>query len=206
MTDADSCKVLEYEENLMNSDVYQSYLNLVRKHNEDEFRENIWPKLTGETLYGFEKINFRGNCMFAVDKKFLGSEEDIEIEDGESNHSYTFFHLGSKLTGHEGIVHGGLLATLLDELTCRLAFLNLPSHMGVTANLNINYKKPCPLDSYILVKCEVLYKKGRKILVRGNIYKVDLNSVSAVESDKNLLTSGDVLIIEPSWANKLNHK
>ena len=205
MVDKESCKLLEYNESLMNSDVYQFYLNLVKRHNQDEIRENIWPKLTGDTLYGFEKIDYRGNCMFAVDKKFVGSKEDIEIENGDSNCSYTFFHLGSKLTGHEGIVHGGLLATLLDELTCRLAFLSLPSHMGVTANLNINYKKPCPLDSYILVKCELLYKKGRKCLVRGNIYKVNLDSISAVESDENLLTSGDVLIIEPNWANKLQH-
>ena len=82
----------------------------------------------------------------------------------------TFFHLGHKLTG-QGIIHGGLLATLL-ELTCRLAFLNFENQRGVTANLNIDYKQPTIANQFIMIKCIVLEKSGRK-WVKGEVYKLN---------------------------------
>jgi hypothetical protein len=61
-------------------------------------------------------------------------------------HVLAVVHLGRALCGHDGIIHGGLLATIFDESCARNALLNLPSHIGVTANLNINYKSPCMAD------------------------------------------------------------
>lgn len=37
----------------------------------------------------------------------------------DESESYVFIHLGRGLCGHDGIVHGGLLATLLDETLAR---------------------------------------------------------------------------------------
>jgi hypothetical protein len=72
-------------------------------------------------------------------------------------------HVGRGLCGHDGIVHGGLIATLLDEALARTvsnplfysilllnvrvqAMQNLPERVGVTANLNINYRAPTRAD------------------------------------------------------------
>ena len=55
-------------------------------------------------------------------------------------------HLGRALCGHDGIIHGGLLATVFDEALARNALLNIPSHIGVTANLNVTYKSPTAAD------------------------------------------------------------
>ncbi|TFL01443.1 HotDog domain-containing protein [Pterulicium gracile] len=57
-----------------------------------------------------------------------------------------FVHLGEGLCGHQGIVHGGLMATLLDEALSRTACNNLPSKVGVTANLTIEYRAPTKAD------------------------------------------------------------
>jgi acyl-coenzyme A thioesterase PaaI-like protein len=71
-------------------------------------------------------------------------------------------HMGRALCGHDGIIHGGLIATVFDETLARnvrlpalwpfgrpaniQALLNLPTHIGVTASLTIDYKAPTQAD------------------------------------------------------------
>ncbi|KAF8002410.1 hypothetical protein HF325_003375 [Metschnikowia pulcherrima] len=164
--------------------------------------ENILPNLTGHVLKGEDKINLRTQSLFVIDDKFLSEFNDIDqLLANQKNHTYTFFHLGSNLSGHPDIVHGGLLATLLDELSCRLAFQNAKSKKGFTANLNINYYKPCKTGSYIMVKCSVAKKSGRKCWVRGEVFQLRLEDenfdIQSVESNENLLSGSDCLVIEP---------
>lgn len=191
--------------------IFLNYLEKCEKHtrgnNSPLLEENIWPVLTGETLLGSGKINYRGDSMYIIDDKYLHSDNDIEkLGPQDNNRSYTFFHLGHKLSGHQKIIHGGLLATMLDELTCRLAFQNNHSGSGVTANLNINYRQPCFVNTYVLIKCEVSRKVGRKCFVKGYVYKVDIDDVSLeVERPENLLTECECLVIEPKWVKDLKH-
>lgn len=201
-------------QSLEESSVFQFYQQKARdfwKSNPKscQISESVWPNLTGDTLIGEGKINYRGDSMYLIEEKFLTDFEDIEsVKSDERNCGYTFLHLGPLLTGHEGIIHGGLLATLLDELTCRVAFQNFHSKRAVTANLNINYLKPCWADSYVLVKCAVLSKKGRKCYARGEIYHVNVgDSVGDfldVETKENLLTEAVLLAVEPRWMNPEN--
>lgn len=77
--------------------------------------------------------------------------------------------VGDELCGHPGIVHGGYLATVLDEGLARCAFAALPGKMGMTANLNINYRAPCMAGQYIVLRGEVVKAEGRKAWVEGRI-------------------------------------
>ncbi|XXG98684.1 RNA-binding ribosome biosynthesis protein mak21 [Hypoxylon texense] len=78
-------------------------------------------------------------------------------------------YLGHELCGHPGIIHGGLLATLLDEGLARCCFAALPHKVGMTANLNINYRAPAPAGSYIVLKATTTKVEGRKAWVEGRI-------------------------------------
>lgn len=69
--------------------------------------------------------------------------------------------------GWEGIVHGGILATLLDE-TCAYAAKGLVEHV-VTAEITISYKKPVPLETGIRVTATVVSQRRRIIEVQGQI-------------------------------------
>eukprot|EP00960_Hanusia_phi_P066708 766457-Hanusia_phi.AAC.1 len=53
-------------------------------------------------------------------------------------------------TGHPDIVHGGALATAIDE-SCGHAFMALGRGLGFTAYLHVNYKKPTPAGIPLLV-------------------------------------------------------
>ncbi|CAH2350221.1 hypothetical protein CLIB1423_01S05226 [[Candida] railenensis] len=210
-------KALVHEDKFLSHPIYTKYQALYADHLEKnksnstvhDVIENIKPMLTGHTLAGPDKISFRSPSSYIMDPIFLDTENPASVdaygpESGNQNSSFTFFHLGEGLTGHKSIIHGGLLATILDELACRLAFLNFPSKMGVTANLNITYKRPCFVNNYILVRCDVSKKEGRKCSVNAKVYLIDLDS-DEVEVDKNLLTECECLVIEPKWVKELNN-
>lgn len=91
----------------------------------------------------------------------------IVLADGKPN--IAIIHLGRALCGHDGIVHGGLLATVMDETLGRNALLNLPSRIGVTANLNINYRSPCMADQFVVVRTKLVELKGRKCVAEAKM-------------------------------------
>lgn len=182
---------LIYSEKFKNYEKLHSEFAIENSLSEDALTQQYHKhNLTGETLFGKDKIGYRSSTLFFIN--------------AETAYSTTFFHLGSKLSGHNRIVHGGLIATLHDELTCLLAFETLPSKTGVTASLTVNYKKPTYVDSYVLIKCEISKTEGRKRFVTGKTYLVDLSSPNPIEHEDNLLSQSEVLVIEPKWAADLH--
>jgi acyl-CoA thioesterase FadM len=47
--------------------------------------------------------------------------------------------------------------------------VNLPERVGVTANLNLDYRAPAKADQFVVMKTKVLRRDGRKIWVEGRI-------------------------------------
>jgi acyl-coenzyme A thioesterase PaaI-like protein len=86
---------------------------------------------------------------------------------GSQGDAFAFVHLGRSLCGHDGIIHGGLLATVLDETLARTSFFNLPHQVGVTARLEIDYRKPVKADQVIVVETRLIEAAGRKVTVEG---------------------------------------
>jgi len=69
--------------------------------------------------------------------------------------------------GWQGIVHGGILATLLDE-TCAYAAKGLVAHV-VTAEMTVSYKKPVPIEIELQVFATVVSRRRKIIEVKGQI-------------------------------------
>ncbi|KAI6352373.1 hypothetical protein MCOR25_009443 [Pyricularia grisea] len=78
-------------------------------------------------------------------------------------------HLGEDLCGHPGIIHGGFLATMLDEGLARCCFPALPHRIGLTANLSIDYRAPCKANQYIVLRANTVKVEGRKAWVEGRL-------------------------------------
>ncbi|KAG0205766.1 hypothetical protein BGX28_002689 [Mortierella sp. GBA30] len=113
----------------------------------------------------------RGENMLSV--------HPLKFERKDKKAIVLFMHLGRSLCGHDRIIHGGLLATLLDEATGMVALPNLPFHIGFTANLNVNYRKPVKADQFVMVKAEFEKGEGRKGYTVASIH--DLNGNTLVE-------------------------
>ncbi|PPQ64053.1 hypothetical protein CVT24_008866 [Panaeolus cyanescens] len=117
----------------------------------------------------------------------------IRVKNDESE-SLVFLHLGRGLCGHDGIIHGGLLATLLDETLARTAICNLPEKVGVTANLSLNYRAPTMADQFVVIKTKIQEVKGRKATVTGRVE--DLNGTVLVEAS--------AMFVQPRYAKLLH--
>jgi 3'-phosphoadenosine 5'-phosphosulfate synthase len=104
-------------------------------------------------------------------------------------------YLGEDLCGHPGIIHGGLLATLLDEGLARCCFPALPNKLGVTANLTIDYRSPAHAKSYIVLRAETTKVEGRKAWVKGRIETLPMEGEAPL-----VLAEATALFIEPKGA------
>ncbi|KAJ5516911.1 hypothetical protein N7527_008471 [Penicillium freii] len=111
----------------------------------------------------------------------------------------SLMYLGGDVCGHQGIVHGGLLATLLDEGLARCCFPALPNKVGVTANLNIDYRAPAMADQYVALRAETVKVEGRKAWVEGRIETLPLDGTEPV-----VLVEAKALFIEPRQAAALS--
>ncbi|KAJ5576689.1 hypothetical protein N7535_003615 [Penicillium sp. DV-2018c] len=110
----------------------------------------------------------------------------------------SLMYLGGDVCGHQGIIHGGLLATLLDEGLARCCFPALPNKVGVTANLNIDYRAPAMADQYVALRAETVKVEGRKAWVEGRIETLPTDGTDPV-----VLVEAKALFIEPKQAAAL---
>ena len=113
--------------------------------------------------------------------------------DGKS--AVMIFYVGSDLCGHAGLVHGGAMATLLDEALARCCFQALPNKVGMTANLKIDYRRPMPAGSFAVIKCVTTGVEGRKAWVRGT-----LESLPGKGEEGVVYCEAEALFIEPKEA------
>lgn len=107
----------------------------------------------------------------------------------------SFMYLGSDVCGHPNIVHGGLLATLLDEGMARCCFPAMPNKVAVTANLNIDYRAPAMTNQYFALRAETVKVEGRKAWVTGRIETLPTDGSTPI-----VLVESKALFIEPKQA------
>lgn len=70
--------------------------------------------------------------------------------------------VGSCLDGHPGIVHGGILSLLIDDvLGCAYEALGIP--FAVTANLNVNFRLPVPAGTGLRLSAKLTGWDQRKV-------------------------------------------
>ncbi|KAI1800876.1 HotDog domain-containing protein [Daldinia bambusicola] len=93
-----------------------------------------------------------------------------------TNEVISVVYLGAATSGWPGVVHGGTLATLLDESLVRCAVLLFPARTGVTARLELQYRAPTLTSGFYLIRArpmiaegEDLSKVDRKMWVDGTL-------------------------------------
>ncbi|CAF0724436.1 unnamed protein product [Adineta ricciae] len=133
--------------------------------------------ITGHLLFD-SLLNSNGIRHFYY---FVGTEKQTERTNNASSNSSesqdttsqlyeevrVAFHLGEGVCGHKGIVHGGLTATMIDEVSGAAAFFSVGPCF--TANLNVDYKKPLLTPAWILVRAHVERVDGRKAYIHASV-------------------------------------
>lgn len=82
-------------------------------------------------------------------------------------------HPAAHHCGLDTVVHGGIQATILDEVMGVAAQLSLPGDAGdaacVTAEMSLRYRRPVPMDGPVVARATVEQIVGRDIHVTGRI-------------------------------------
>lgn len=84
----------------------------------------------------------------------------LEFYSPSPGHSRAEINLPHKYEGYPGIVHGGVIAAILDETGGR-AYMDDQHPFMVTAQLNVRYRKPVPIETPLIVHGEAVERKGR---------------------------------------------
>ncbi|EPS33829.1 hypothetical protein POX_a01179 [Penicillium oxalicum] len=139
-----------------------------------------------------------GNGKLAMAPYMWTSSQKSELEAGKktarTSSVVSVFHIGRDLCGHPGFVHGGLLSVLFDEVFARCVSAAFPSGLGMTANLNVDFRKPALPDRLYVLRAQTTKVDGRKAWVEGRMTYVPL-SLSAPLDEKSFdhLQDGDLL-------------
>lgn len=144
-------------------------LEIVQEHvadSENWTRRQAYSLVTDEyRVHHLTAGTLRGDGKLGVSPALFQTKDESQV--------VSVLHIGTSLCGHRGITHGGLLATILDEITAMTAIPNLPGKTGFTANLNVNYRHPCIADQFIIAQSEVTSVEGRKAFVKASLKTID---------------------------------
>ncbi len=111
--------------------------------------------------------NPSNHCFGCGGANDFGMKLTFEL-DQDTQRASGKFVLGPRYAGGAGFAHGGVIAVLLDEVMGKLS--KLSEERAVTAELNIEYRKPVPVDAEIVVSGWQEEEKGRTRFRIGEIH------------------------------------
>jgi len=113
------------------------------------------------TLMSIPQKYGHGNCILCGDSNPQSLKLAFTLLDDGS--VQTVLHGHPRLQGYDTLLHGGVIASLLDSAMTHCLF-----HQGVeavTADLHVRYAHPVPCDAELTIT-------ARTVSVRGPIYKM----------------------------------
>ncbi|MGA8869939.1 MAG: PaaI family thioesterase [Candidatus Acidiferrales bacterium] len=112
------------------------------------------------------KPNATNNCFGCGGANARGMQLTFEQDDA-ARRIRGSFRLSSDYQGGTGFVHGGIVATLLDEVMAKVS--RFEGDHAVTGELTVEYVKPVPVDRDLLVEGWEVERNGRNLLRQGEI-------------------------------------
>lgn len=102
---------------------------------------------------------------------------------GEVTAEYT---VPENYQGYPGVVHGGVVAAMLDEMAGRAHMGGDPPRFMFTARLDIRYRKNVPVGQPLRLVGKALKSRGRTATSRASVYG----------PDGSLLAEADALLVD----------
>jgi uncharacterized protein (TIGR00369 family) len=134
------------------------------------------------------------NCFVCGRENISGLHLDFyDTAPGETTSEIT---LGERFEGYPGVVHGGIVAAILDEVTGRVFLQGKATRFMLTARLEIRYRKPVPVGERLVVIGRAVRDAGRVAQATGQIQDCAGNILAEaeayyVEPPKALVSGGD---------------
>lgn len=84
--------------------------------------------------------------------------------------------------GYDGVTHGGILFSLLDDVMANIIFLR--GERCFTAKAEVRYRQPLPVGTAVRLEGRQERRKGRLALLEGKVIRTDTEEVVAEASGR----------------------
>jgi uncharacterized protein (TIGR00369 family) len=111
-----------------------------------------------------------GGCFACGEKNPHGLKMKFQV-DREKQAIHTVFTVDPAYQGWDGVVHGGIISTLLDE-----AMANLVYHLGynaIAASLEVRFKQPAPILKPLLIQGEITEVHKKLVKAKASLKEED---------------------------------
>lgn len=118
-----------------------------------------------------------GNCFACGPANPIGLHLHFERDEVEGVRCDAI--LAAQFQGWRGIAHGGIVMALLDEAMAHAA--GFAGHRGVTASVNVRFRKPVPLERPIEIRGRVTWQRRNVLGVKALIADASHNVLAEAE-------------------------
>ncbi len=132
--------------------------------------------------------NSRSCFVCGIENTYGLGMKFYELGPGEVSADYV---VPAQYQGYPGVVHGGIIASMLDEVASRAAMTGENTKFRYTAKLEIRYRKPIPTETTLHMRGWVTQERGSRAQAKAEIRLEDGTLLSEADA---LLASypGDV--------------
>jgi len=103
-------------------------------------------------------------CFLCGDQNPAGFKIIFHQEDGDVVSEAV---IPTQYQGFDGVVHGGIIATFLDEIMAQA--VRKSGQRAMTGTLTVKFRKPCRTHEKIQVRGRIVEVKGRVIKTQGEM-------------------------------------
>jgi acyl-coenzyme A thioesterase PaaI-like protein len=130
-----------------------------------------------------KQANSRHCFVCGVENPYGLHLEFYETAPGEVVSEYT---IPDHFQGYPGVAHGGIVATILDEISGRAHIGAVPPRFMYTVRLEIRYRQNVPTGEPLKIVGKAGKSKGRTAIAKGEIYN----------QGGSLLAEAEVLLVD----------
>ena len=96
------------------------------------------------------------------------------------------FTPGEDHVGFDGVTHGGIIFSALDDVMANWLFLR--GARGYTAKCEVRYREMLPVNTQVRLESRVLKQKGKVIVLEGKAVRADSGSLVAQSEASFMVT------------------
>lgn len=110
----------------------------------------------------------------------------LEFYSNDASSVQADYVVAKQFEGFPGVVHGGIIASILDELCVRPFMANDHNRFMFTAKLTTKFRSPIPINTQLKLVGKIIKDKGRTAESEAYIYN----------EDGDILAQASALVVE----------
>lgn len=108
----------------------------------------------------------------------------MTFQDNGKDEVFSVYTVPEDYQGYPGVVHGGIVAAMLDEVVCRVAMIGDHHHFMLSVRLEVKYRQVVPTETTLRIVGRIVKLRGRLGKAVGQVILPD--GTVAAESEMTL--------------------